>query len=220
MKHLFFYTALLLTTNSLLLQACHNKNASQASKGNFTQNIFPSKSDTVLMVSMSFYETDLLPIIGAKMSSFYHLPVKYKSAPLPSFAYYAPRNRFRADSLIKYLKQLNAGQYHFVAGLTSKDISCTMAKYPDWGVFGLGSLDASGCITSTFRLRNGVSRQKLIERLEKVVLHEIGHNQGLNHCTTPYACFMKAANGKVSEVDGEPMDICTSCRSKIKLNNK
>ena len=215
MKQLFFYSALLLATNGLLLQACHNKNADQAAKGNFIQNIFPSKSDTALIVSMNFYEKDLLAIIGAKVSSFYHLPVRYKTAALPPFAYYAPRNRFRADTLIRYLKQLNHGQYRFVVGLTSKDISCTTPHFPDWGVFGLGSLDASGCITSTFRLKKGVSTQKLTERLEKVVLHEIGHNQGLNHCTTPYPCFMKAANAKVAIVDGEPMDICTSCRSKI-----
>ena len=44
--------------------------------------------------------------------------------------------------------------------------------------------------------------------MEKVVLHELGHNYGLPHCTSPYPCFMKAANGKISEVDEEPMDMC------------
>jgi archaemetzincin len=54
----------------------------------------------------------------------------------------------------------------------------------------------------------------LTERIQKVILHEIGHNHGLNHCTSPGQCFMKAANRKISEVDNEPMEMCRLCRQK------
>lgn len=209
---------LLLLIFSLLVSSCKNHINENHPKKVVRFLDAPKKSDTVLIVTMNFNEQYLLPIIGAKVTSFYHLPVKFKESYLPQFAYYAPRNRFRADSLISYLKRLNKGKYRFAVGLTSKDISCTNENIPDWGVFGLGSLDASGCISSTFRLKKGVSTQKLTERLEKVVLHEIGHNYGLPHCTTPFPCFMKAADGKISEVDSEPLDICKICRGKIKLN--
>ena len=65
-------------------------------------------------------------------------------------------------------------------------------------------------------MKKGVSKFQLLERLEKVILHEIGHNYGLNHCTSPYPCFMKDANGKIKQVDSEPMDMCVECKKKIK----
>ena len=145
------------------------------------------------------------------------MPVEYVIKGLPAFAYFKERNRYKADSIINYLETLNSGQYRFVAGLTSKDISTTNGHNPDWGIFGLGSLTGRGCITSTYRLKRNASLSLLTDRLQKVILHEIGHNYGLPHCTTPYPCFMKAANGKISEVDSEPLDMCKVCRHRINL---
>jgi archaemetzincin len=177
-----------------------------------------SAKDTILIVTMDFNETNLLDQIKNKVRAFYKTPVVIKSTTMPKSAYYKARNRYRADSILNFLERYNNGQYRFVAGLTSKDISATVGKYSDWGIFGLGSLNNKGCITSSFRLKKNVTEAKLLERLEKVILHEIGHNNGLNHCTSPLPCLMKAADGKVSTVDNEPMDICKFCRSKIKLN--
>ena len=68
--------------------------------------------------------------------------------------------------------------------LTEKDICCNKDKdNPEWGIFGLGLRPGKTCIISTYRLSKNVSKQKTLERLEKVALHEIGHNLGLNHCT-------------------------------------
>lgn len=173
--------------------------------------------DTILLVCMNFQESNLLPAVINKIESFYHLPVKQIQAPLPTFAYFQERNRYKADSLLNYLADVNNSHYRFVAGLTSNDISTTNGSIPDWGIFGLGSLTAKGCITSSFRLKRNASKSLLTERLQKVILHEIGHNYGLEHCTSPYPCFMKAANGKISEVDSEPMDICKVCHQKIHL---
>lgn len=172
-------------------------------------------SDTILLVLLSFHDNLEKPISN-KITSFYHIPVKTIMKPLPASAYYAPRGRYRADSLINYLDRVNAGRYRFVAGLTSVDISCTSNGIKDWGVFGLGSLSAKGCITSSFRLKRNASTALLTERIQKVILHEIGHNHGLPHCRTSDPCFMKDAEGKVSTVDGEPMDVCKKCRRKMK----
>ena len=171
--------------------------------------------DTVLLVSMAFGETNLQSILGDRIASFYHLQVKYINAPLPDFSYYRERNRYRADSLLKYLSAFNnASTYKFVCGLTSKDISATNGNIADWGVCGLGALDGSACVISSFRLKWHQVTHSLTERLQKVILHELGHNYGLQHCTSSYPCLMKAAKGKVSEIDGEPMDMCKVCRSK------
>lgn len=173
--------------------------------------------DTILLLCMSFNESKLSSAIANKVQEFYKIPTIIKTGNLPANAFYKPRNRYKADSIINFLEKYNNKRYRFVAGLTSKDISTTLGKYKDWGVFGLGSYSNFGCITSSFRLKKNVTEAKLLERLQKVTLHEIGHNYGLVHCTTNDPCLMKAANGKVSTVDSEPMNFCKSCKTKINL---
>ena len=178
------------------------------------------KSDTILILNLEFKETKLLKPIMEKVTSFYHLPVVLKSAKLPQYAYYKPRNRYRADSILNFLERYNKKHYRFIAALTSKDISHTntQKKVKDYGIFGLGSLkNNKGCITSSFRIKTNVTESKLLERLQKVILHEIGHNHELQHCTSAYPCFMKAAQGKISTIDNGPMYICKACLDEIGL---
>ena len=101
--------------------------------------------------------------------------------------------------------------------ITEKDICCKKdAKNPEWGIFGLGLRPGKICIISTFRLRKDVSKQKTLERLEKVALHEIGHNLGLNHCANNKKCMMNDANGTIKQVDKEKVWFCEKCREKLK----
>lgn len=102
--------------------------------------------------------------------------------------------------------------------LTEKDICHFRDKIrPEYGIFGLGGIKKNNntCIVSIFRLKRGVSKQKTLERLEKVSLHEIGHNLGLNHCTNNKACMMNAANGTISQVDREKVWFCEKCRKQL-----
>jgi archaemetzincin len=182
------------------------------------------KSDTILILNLEFKETKLLKPIMEKVTSFYHLPVVLKSAKLPPYAYYKTGNRYRADSILNFLERYNKKHFRFIAALTSKDISHTniKKKVNDYGIIGLGSLNNKGCITSSFRIKTNVTESKLLERLQKVILHEIGHNHGLTkftgrHCNSAYPCFMKDALGKKSTVDKWPMNLCKDCREDIGL---
>lgn len=187
----------------------------------FSTSVFKAnkenKKDTILIVSMNLTEVNLLADVGAKVESFYKTPVKYITKDLPKFAYISNINRYNANKLIQYLSELNTDNYKFVVGITSKDICTKKGEYPNWGIFGLGTLSNTGCVISTFRMRNNVSSSKLLIRTQKVVLHEIGHNYGLPHCTTSYPCFMKDAGGTIKEVDEEPLELCKICKSKIPL---
>jgi archaemetzincin len=122
---------------------------------------------------------------------------------LPVIAYYSPRNRYRADTLIKWLKNRTAPNFVTV-GITSKDISTEKGIYPDWGVMGLAYEPGNACIASSFRLVINPS-----ESLFKVVIHEIGHTQGLSHCPVK-TCFMRDAEGK--NTTGEEKEFCPSCK--------
>lgn len=124
--------------------------------------------------------------------------------PLPAFAFHAPRNRYRADSILRFLKGRTPRSEVTIA-LTNKDISTTKDGIKDWGVMGLGHRPGNACVASTFRL----AKKNKHEQLFKVAIHELGHTQGLPHCPDA-SCFMRDAEG------GNPTDeekgFCISCK--------
>jgi len=114
----------------------------------------------------------------------------------------------------KLLEKYNSPKNTLI--ITEKDICHFKDKLrPDYGIFGLGLRPGKTCVVSIFRLKRGVSQQKTLERLEKVALHEIGHNLGLNHCTNNKECMMSAAKGKINQVDNEKVWFCEKCRKQL-----
>jgi archaemetzincin len=141
------------------------------------------------------------------------------SIPLPKYAYYKPRNRYRAEKMLNYLESFYAHQkkkkYVKIIGLTSKDISTTKGQYYDWGIFGLAYLDARPCVVSTFRLRrNAKSGKHFMERLIKVVIHELGHTFSASHCPVK-GCVMEDARGTIKTVDAGGVEFCSRCKEKL-----
>jgi archaemetzincin len=132
--------------------------------------------------------------------------------------------RYRADSILIDLKNNMPKGIDYILGLTNSDISTTKydkdrnilapeSKYRDWGVFGLGYQPGPSCVVSTYRLKNP-DRNIFISRLEKVCIHEIGHNLGLKHCKSSY-CVMRDAVEKIQTVDSVGFDLCDNCKRKI-----
>jgi len=126
---------------------------------------------------------------------------------IPASAYYAERNRYKADSLIHFL-ETNTSTDHITIGITNKDISTRKDSIADWGIMGLGLCPGRVCIASDFRL-SGVQRA---DQLFKVAIHELGHTQGLKHCAVK-TCFMRDAEGK--NTTSEETGFCESCRSYL-----
>lgn len=133
------------------------------------------------------------------------------ACPLPSSAWYAPRSRYRADKLLTHLYPRSPGAFKII-GLTTKDISTTNGKIYDWGVFGIGSLDGKCCVVSTFRLGKNDSLARI--RMNKTIIHEIGHTLGLPHCPN-LTCTMQDAEGSIKSMEREK-GFCPSCKAKIK----
>lgn len=136
------------------------------------------------------------------------------SQNLPSEAYYAPRNRYRAEKLALYLSSVDSKTTK-ILGITAKDISTTKGEFEDWGIFGLALLGQKPAVVSTFRLKKNQANQKLyLERLGKIVSHEIGHTLGLAHCPNA-TCIMEDAAGTIKTVDREK-DFCSECKTKLR----
>ena len=84
------------------------------------------------------------------------LPVK----DLPAIAFYKPRNRYKADSLIEWLAKNKPEAIDRIIGLTEKDISTRNEPYDDWGIMGLAYCPGESCIVSTFRLKKNADQKK------------------------------------------------------------
>lgn len=76
----------------------------------------------------------------------------------------------------------------------------------NYGVMGLGFMPGNACVISSFRLGD---KKNLHERLYKVAIHELGHNNGLPHCKED-SCYMMDAEGKM-KLDNEHF-FCNQCR--------
>ncbi|HLN94978.1 MAG TPA: matrixin family metalloprotease [Flavobacterium sp.] len=194
MKHLF----LLLTLVALV--SCQKDG--NTSSGNTAR--------TVVVQPLGNFEASVAEDIVVAIRKVHPKVVLNAAIPLPPHSFYAPRNRYRADSIIRYLAG-RAKDGSVVIGLAHTDISTTKNKVKDWGVMGLGYHPGAACVVSDFRLRKHHQENQLY----KVVLHELGHTEGLPHCPKR-SCIMRDAEGKIPLQ--EEKAFCSKCRSF--LNDK
>lgn len=134
-------------------------------------------------------------VLGAQLS---------ETRPMPTSAYLPSRDRYRADSLIRWLHGM-AGPDQVILAITNLDISTTKDSIADWGVMGLGYQPGNACVASDFRL---VKK----EYFWKIALHELGHTAGLSHCPVDTCLMVDAEGHDRTEV---MKDFCPSCRKQL-----
>lgn len=129
---------------------------------------------------------------------------------LPEKYYYAPRDRYSGRGLLKDLSQNKHGTV--VLGLTNEVIYEPNEKSPTFGIFGIGSVgDHVAVISSTLPSRKKHSDEHLV----KLMMHELGHSFGLNHCKDEHCFMVDAEHGnKFSKTPS----FCPQC--KTFLNRK
>jgi archaemetzincin len=72
---------------------------------------------------------------------------------------------------------------------------------------GLGFMNGPACMISTHRLKKGLN-----EQLFKTVVHELGHNFGMQHCPVKI-CYTRDAESQ-NPID-EAIEFCSACRNKL-----
>ena len=199
MKRFLFLNFLVI----LLFIGCNEKNTEQ--------NLVQEKPITILIQPFSDMKNEEVKAIANKIKEIYPHIETLKPIDFPENSYYQPRNRYRADSIIKFLSSETENGF-VKLGLTSKDISVTKGKNPDFGVMGLGYRPGKACVASTFRL----NKNNKDSQFYKVAIHELGHTQGLPHCPEK-TCFMRDAEG------GNPTDelkeFCKKCKAHLQSKN-
>jgi archaemetzincin len=184
----------------------------------FSSLIFSTSAKiTIAIQPFGTFDTSLITLITPEIVKRFDSAqvVVLPSCELPREAFYKPRARYRAEILLQILDSLNNNNHLKIIGLTNKDISTTKGDVYDWGIFGLGSLEKAPCVVSTFRMRKNGTSELFLQRLRKVVVHELGHTFGLVHCDWPL-CVMLDYRGTITSLDGTGFGFCSKCRARLR----
>lgn len=185
-----------------------------------------NKRTTVAIQPLNSFPKNLQNTVKQAIEKFYGFDViTFKKVNIPKEFYVIEKSpRYRADSIIHYLRANKPDSIDFIIGLTETDISTTKKdkngnikkptyKYKDWGIFGLGFRPGESCVVSNYRLKHK-ENSKSINRLKKVVMHELGHNLGLKHCPNKN-CFMQDAAETIKTIDKVKLNLCQDCSKQI-----
>lgn len=182
------------------------------------EDVTPGTRGTVLIVELGPFPDDLKAHIEQALRDELQVEVKHlESMPLPKSAYYKPRHRWRADTILDVLNEMHGDEPETtrVLALTASDISVTKEPFADWGIFGLANSPGQAAVVSMFRLKRKVKdRAHLKFRLASTAVHEVGHTFGLPHCDEA-RCAMLDAEGGIENTDTGSGTLGPSCRSQI-----
>lgn len=128
---------------------------------------------------------------------------------LPKQYYYAPRNRYSGRGLLRDLSQYK--QSTVVLGLTNEVIYEPNEKSPTFGIFGISPVGGHvAVISSTLPSRKKHSDEHLV----KLMMHELGHSFGLNHCKDEH-CFM--VDAKHGNKFSKTPSFCPQCKAFLNM---
>ena len=168
---------------------------------------------TVCLQPLGRHEASLLGPIARGIAQVYGLGVRtLPPRPLPQAAWYAPRNRYRAEQLLDAL-QPRAPGCDFALAFTALDVSTRLRGHADWGVLGLSYAGKGVSVVSSFRMHREADHARLLQRAVKVSLHEVGHAIGLAHSHEGAACLMNDPGGAIKTIDAAFGTLCAGERA-------
>lgn len=204
---------------SLILLVCAILMACQGGKSNTPSNRTEPKGDvrqTTKVRDISLYLYDDFPVQKAQMladalkEAYPSVSIQKESLVLPKEHYNRERKRYSGTGLLKDLSKLRKG--NVVLGLTDEIIFKANELSPTYGIFGVSPVGAYVAVISSTRPSG---KQHTKDHLVKLMMHELGHSFGLNHCSNQHCFMVDAEHGnKFSQTPS----FCIEC--KTFLNNK
>jgi archaemetzincin len=158
--------------------------------------------------------------LGANLRAAYGNPVVFERLHLDlNVAYDASRGQFNSTVLLSQLLAERGSNHHKTIILVDVDLFIPVLTF----VFGEAQFDGTAAIVSTHRLANqfyGLPQDHdlLVARIEKEIIHELGHTFGLYHCRQ-YECVMRSST-YVEEIDMKKWTFCGDCRSVIEARTE
>lgn len=196
-----------------MLMACQGDKGNAPSKEGEPKKTVKKKA-TVREISLYLY--DDFPAKKAQMladalkETYPSVSIQKEPLVLPKEHYNRERKRYSGTGLLKDLSKLHKG--NVVLGLTDEIIFKANELSPTYGIFGVSPVGAYVAVISSTRPSG---KQHTNDHLVKLMMHELGHSFGLNHCSNQHCFMVDAEHGnKFSQTPS----FCNEC--KTFLNNK
>ena len=169
----------------------------------------------IALISVGYFEKPFLEKVAGAVGREFSRPVMLRDGHLDLSVYFDPaRNQYDGNRLLKAVDGLAGPEAHKAIGLFSVDLFIPILTF----IFGQAYLGGRTGIASLHRLKNewyGISPDEnlLLERLQKEVIHELGHTFGLVHCHVP-VCVMRSST-YVEDIDQKGSGLCRRCRELL-----
>ncbi len=156
-------------------------------------------------------DLEVLKRTSALLNHLIGLPSRLSSLIVPlESAYDEEKGQYNARDILKSTSGLVTPGCLRVIVLTEEDIYIPVFKY----VFGAADLPGSCAVVSLKRLRqefykNPPDLRLFYKRVDKTVLHELGHTFGLTHCRNRH-CVMYSST-RIVDTDFKSSMFCHHC---------
>jgi archaemetzincin len=183
-----------------------------------------NKGKVVAIQPFGQFDDEQLKRLSLDISYFFRvLVIHLKPIDTPQSVEVNEKGELSADALLAFLDKHKADSVAILIGITPSDIFINA----DYGseqrnnhtatqgqnrILGSSYENGNVCIVSANRVAVG-GNVFFNDRLYKVIVHEMGHNLGLPHCSNN-RCIMSEKNGDISKLD-ESWDYCKECRGKL-----
>lgn len=168
-------------------------------------------SKTITICPIGFVEKDIINTIADCIEMRCGIDCVVSSRmENPKYAYDEGRCQYDSKLILKNLIKCCPQDALRFMGVTHVDLFVPILKY----VFGLSQVEGKCSIISIHRLRpqfyDELADPNLLKtRIEKTVLHELGHSLGLTHCRNRH-CVMYSST-KIDHTDRKQPDFCPTC---------
>lgn len=181
----------------------------------------PRGEPLLLIVPLGRASPDLVALVAKAARERFRFRVEIAPAmAMPSEAWYAPRSRWRAEKILDALDRAAPSEAWRVAAITEEPISTTKGAIADWGIAGLGSLGGKSSVFTSHLFRRHAARERAryVREMENLVLHEIGHTLGLDHCILD-RCLMADAKGDAIRAAARSInELCPACYRRVRAH--
>jgi len=161
---------------------------------------------------------EFLQNAGLAIEKIFDFPFQIlKSQFRAEIAYDYSREQYNSTLILSKIIEVTPDNAEKIIGITDVDLFVPVLTF----VFGEAQLDGKAALVSISRLKNefyGLPKNDnlLIDRINKEVIHELGHTFGLYHCNN-YECVMNSSM-YVENIDLKRIDFCHKCRTILNYN--
>jgi archaemetzincin len=167
------------------------------------------------VILFNFANNSAVQHIVDVLSRIFSVEWKVIHAELDPIDFFSPpRDQYYSTKILERIIKKHNDEFEKIIVLTDYDLFVPILTF----VFGEAQLTGKAAIVSSCRLYQefyGLPTDDniLLERLEKEILHELGHTYGLRHCHD-WNCVMHSSSN-IDEIDIKPKSYCKSCVEKI-----